>query len=107
MGHLFIQLSPSMRLFSAYEIEYLYFYLEHLFRSKTENIKTALRRLQTVDIERLNGMINPKLAQMRKRKNKKNGMTERKGKKNELLSPIDPKSKCDFLLCEAQRFQCL
>ena len=111
INHIFIQLSPQMRLFSDYEIEYLYFYLEHLFLSKTEMIQHSLRRFQIVDnakLSEIDEMINPKLKEMRKRKNKKKsgskGVSE---KKNELLPPIDPKEKYIYLLNEAQRLLCL
>ncbi len=60
INYIKIHLNKYMKLYADYEIEYVYYYLEYLFRQKTQTyINVSLKRYQKVNLERLNELINP------------------------------------------------
>eukprot|EP01083_Nonionella_stella_P142174 439341_1 len=103
--YIFIHLSKHMELYAAYELEYVYYYLEYLFRNKIRIYEQSLRRFQAVDIEKLNEIMNPNYAAIKaRRKHKKRSKKETK---TELLPPIDPNDEYIYVLNDAQRCLCL
>merc|ERR1719295_2360026 len=73
VSHITMQMRPSLRLFADYELCYAFYYLEFLFRAKCTVLDANRRRFNVADTDKLDELINPRLAQMKKRKAKKKG----------------------------------
>ena len=109
INYINIHLSSHMQLYACYEIEYVYYYLEYLYRAKIETYDTAFRRYQKVNMEKLNSIVNPNYAQMKKRRQQKGKrqLNKKQEDKEVILPPIKPTDKYIYLMNEAQRTLCL
>jgi len=110
IDYILLHQHAEMRLFADYELEYMYFYLEYLFRVKSGIIEGAMRRFNKVDMDRVKGAFNPQYAEMikrRKQKNRKKGGGNDDGGTSKVLPPKEPMSDAMWLMTEGQRCLCL
>ena len=109
INHIFIHLSKHMQLYADYELEYVYYYLQYLFKENVQTIELSFRRYHKINMEKLNEIVNPNYAQMKQRRKKKGkgNVKNKETKEEEKLPPIDKKDKYIYLINEAQRTLCL